>query len=526
MRWLSRFTTVAIVAVLLAGVAVLIWRARPATVGGSFQTSALFRDALGLPIGSKVVIAGVTVGAIERLTVEGSQARVAMRLRADTVLCDDAWATKKAVSALGDNYIELSPGAAEPSHPSGCAPPHRRLRSGEAVPRVIEAGSTERVLRGIQNAMPRIDQGMASAEAFVAEGRQWISGPFAEQLAAIDRDLAAGRYTDPLRELDDGATRLDAWTAELELDLADITPTINDRLDDAAADTAAFRDDLRTSRGDVTEAAAAARAHIDEVDPYLDDAADAVATLSNPKHERAGTLSRLIHDPELADDITETTEGIAAFTGSTDRLRTTLGFRTELHVLARQPRFYVTAEIAARADSFYLVELEKGYTGDVPEPSLVDETGSPTWDRRTRIRERIRFTAQWGHRFGPVALRAGIKESMFGVGVDAAFGDGRLTLSTDVIESSFSRVPRVKLAAAFALYRTLYVVGGVEDALTEGQTLPIMPWPDGEDVPVQFRELHHGRDFFLGLNLTFTDQDVNRTLLLYGGLIGAILGRG
>ena len=54
----------------------------------------------------------------------------------------------------------------------------------------------------------------------------------------------------------------------------------------------------------------------------------------------------------------------------------------------------------------------------------------------------------------------------------------------------------------------------------------MLPWPASEDVPIQFQELHYGRDFFLGLNLTFNDHDVNRTLLLYGGLIGAILGRG
>jgi hypothetical protein len=167
--------------------------------------------------------------------------------------------------------------------------------------------------------------------------------------------------------------------------------------------------------------------------------------------------------------------------------------------------------------------MEKGHWGDVPEPILDDLAGQPQWTRRSTIREHLRFTAQWGKRFGPLSLRAGVKESMFGVGVDAAFGDGRLKLSADVMESSYAKTPRVKLAAAFAVYRTLYILGGIDDALVAGANLPIEPWPADADVPIQFQELHYGRDFFLGLSLNFTDTDMDRLLFVYGGLLGALI---
>lgn len=525
MRWLSRLTTAGIFAAVIGGLVLLVWRARPHKVGGEFRTSALFRDALGLPIGSKVVIAGVIVGEIERLTVEGGQARIGMRLRDGTVLCDDAWATKKAVSALGDFYIELSPGDADPSSPTGCLPPRRRLRSGEPVPRVLEAASTDRVLRGIQNAMPRVDNALARADELIDEGRETINGPVQEGLADIDRHLASGRYTDPLRELDDGATRLDELTARIETEVAEIAPTANARMDQAAADIAATRDRLRATRGDLVEGLATARTRMDDADPYFAQAADVFHDIAHPDRERPGRLATLIHDPALADDVTSISEGVAGFTGSLDKLKTTMGFRIELNILAAEPRYYVTAQVAANADTFYLIELEKGHWGDVPEPSLTAD-GVPTWTRRTLIAERLRFTAQWGHRFGPLSLRAGIKDSMFGVGIDAALGNGHLKLSADVMESSFDRVPRLKMAAALAVYRTLYIVGGVDDALVAGGDLPIAPWPASAGEPIQFQELHYGRDFFVGLNLSFTDHDVNRMLLVYGGLIGAILGRG
>ncbi len=521
MRWLSRLTTFAIIGV-IAGAVMLgaVRLARPPAARGGFVTYALFRDAAGLPVGSRVVIAGVNVGRIERLTIDGNQARVTMRLATDVVLCDDAWATKKATSALGDNYVELSPGESDPAAAGGCAPPRRRLRSGEPVPRVVEAASTERVLRGIQNAMPRLDEGMASAEAFMDEGREWVAGPFAARIAQLDRDLSDDAIGGPLRDAVQTADRLDRWTADLATDVAGLAPTTNRRLDDFANDIASVTGDLREARTDVTDGLGEARARIDEVDPFLEDTADDLLALADPGRERPGTLHRLIHDPELADDLADTTESIASFTNSISKFKNVIGFRMEVNVVARQPRYYVSVEIAARPDQFYLVELEKGHWGDVPEPAISDETGDATWTRRAIIREKLRLTAQWGKRFGTVAVRAGIKDSMFGAGIDATLMGGQLKLSGDVMESSFDRTPRVKLAAAMAVYRTLYVVGGIDDALVAGATLPIAP---SADEPIQFTELHYGRDVFLGLHLNFTDTDMERLLYVYGGLLGALL---
>src|SRR4051812_28133815 len=114
--------------------------------------------------------------------------------------------------------------------------------------------------------------------------------------------------------------------------------------------------------------------------------------------------------------------------------------------------------------------------------------------RKVAIVEHARFTVQWGQRFGRFAARAGIKESMFGAGVDAAFGDGRLRFSLDAMESSFSRTPRIKLAAALEVFRSIYILGGIDDALAPGHSLPILP---ADEVPKQFQTLRYGRDYQL-----------------------------
>jgi hypothetical protein len=135
------------------------------------------------------------------------------------------------------------------------------------------------------------------------------------------------------------------------------------------------------------------------------------------------------------------------------------------------------------------------------------------------IRERARFTVQWGQRFGRFAMRAGIKESMFGVGVDAAFGNGRLRFSLDAMESSFARTPRIKMAAALEVFRSVYVLGGIDDALAPGGELSIS---DADDVPQQFQTLRYGRDYQLGFDFRFTDRDVGALLRLYGAFLAGL----
>ncbi len=524
MRWLSRLVTVGIIAALAGVIVIAVVRvARPPQVEGGFRSYVLFRDASGLPVGSRVVIAGVSVGQIDKLTIEGNLARVDLRLADEVVIWDDAWATKKASSALGDNYVEISPGGPDPDDPTVSNRTRRRLRSGEQIPRVVEATTTDQVMRSIERSLPRLDDSTAAADAFLEEGREWVSGDFGTRMVDLDRRLAAGAIATPLQRLARQTARFDEWTANSAATVAEAAPRIGRRLRSLPGEVDAVTADLRTARADVGEALGTARARVDEVDPYLDDANELLADLGGaPSNGRQGTLARMINDPSIAETIDDTTVALEGSTGTLDRLKTTLGFRVELNFISRQPRFYVTAELAARNDQFYLVEAEKGPTGDNPQVSLTEIPDSTEFARTTFIPERLRFTAQWGRRFGRFALRLGIKESNFGAGGDFLVGRGRLKLSVDAMESSFSHPPRIKLTAALAVFRSLYILGGIDDVLTRGDYLPVQPWAN-ETHPTQFEEARYGRDYYLGFELRIHDNDINRLLMIYGGLIATML---
>lgn len=518
MSGIARFTTVAIVVGLAGGAVVLATRAaRPQHQGQHFRTYAYFRDAAGLPVGASVKIAGIVVGEIDSLAIENGQARLGMRLRDDVVLWDDAWVTKKATSALADNYVEISPGGPDPEVPQSVT--HRRLRSGEPIARVVEAATTDRVLRGLEHAIPRGDEELRRLDDFTEESRQWVAGPLSERLARLDRDIASGKLSDPLHAAADASARFDDTLARAAADVHRAVPALDARLDGLVGDSARARDRIRSSRAELADGLADLRRDLDQADEVAARAKDFLGELAEPDRERQGTLARLIDDPSTGDELVDVTTELRQSAADLDRLKAVIGLRAEWNLLAAVPRFYVTAEITARRGQFYNIEIEKGPWGDRPDITITQDPVTGAFDRTVSIHERARFTVQWGQRFGRFAVRGGIKESMFGVGVDAAFGDGRLKLSLDAMESSFARTPRLKLAAALEVFRSIYVLGGIDDALIAGEDLDIGP---ADQVPKQFQRLRYGRDYQLGFDFRFTDRDVSALLRLYGSFLAAL----
>jgi len=467
----------------------------------------------------------VEVGEIERLEIQNGLARVSMRLVDNVVLWDDAWAVKRARSLLGDGYVEILPGGppdGSDTFSDGAA--HHRLASGEPIPHVVEGASTERVLRIVANSLPRVDSAVASANERLLDARRWVTGPFTQGWEGVDRWLATIGISSAVESASGGAEALAAWaerTAVATANAADqadpVLTKITDQLDDAAAA-------LLRARTDIHDTLAGARNRMDDLDSYL---ARAGATIDEyaggVPTERQGTLARLITSDDLGQQIDETTAGVEEFTRGLTRAISFLGLRTEYNVLSGLPRLYVVAEIATRNDRFFLIEAEKGGLGRLPITSLSDELGQDTWTLRSQIDEGIRFSLQWGKRLGPARFRLGIKESAFGVGTDLELLNDRLRLSVDLFESQLSRIPKLKLAASLEIFRYVYVVAGIDDALNRGRYLPIAPWPPANDVPLALERVHFGRDYFIGGMVNITDADLATMLRVYGAVLVASL---
>lgn len=513
MRWVSRLVTIGVVAAVLGGFALLIWSGVPdAQIGERFVTYTKFRDASRLAVGSPVVIAGVRIGDITKLSIEGQFARVDMRLQDDVEIPADSFVTKRADSLFGDSYLEIIPSGDE------SAP---LLRSGEPLRHVQEGNSTDAVLRSIARAMPKIDSALELVHEFMINGRQWVQGPLDNRLQDAAQWLTEGHIESPLSRAYQALGRLEDGTEAAAEAVASARPDVDARL-------RGFDDGVRSARTSIADVQTGivdglrdAREGMDRIDPTVQQLAEVMTAIDRGEGEDwRGTLGTLVNDPELADSLEDGSEAVREGVAGFNRFKAWLGGRLELGMYSRSFRFYATAELRSRNDKFYLIELERSALGGAQTDSLSEVANTDDYIRRQEIRDELRFTAQFGKQFGFLQVRGGVKDSTFGIGADALFLDGRLRFSADVF-GSFFRTPRVKLAGALAVFRSIYVLAGVDDALNEPGSLNIVT--GNTDVPNWFNEMHYGRDYFVGAALQFDDQDLSTLLRLYGALLVGLL---
>jgi phospholipid/cholesterol/gamma-HCH transport system substrate-binding protein len=511
MRWLSRLVSIGVVLVVLTIAALLIrTRVPDVRVGQDFATYAKFRDGSRLAVASPVMIAGVRIGDVTKISIEGRFARIDMRLRDDVQIPVDSFITRRADSPFADSYLEIVPGTAD-----------RLLRSGEPIAHVQEGTSTDSVLRAIATALPKADNALDTIHDLVIDSRKWVQGPMDERLVAANDWLAEGHIEPPLTATERALERLESATARGADALAGAAPGVMGSLKrfDEAITTA--RRGMADGRTTLLEAMRNTREGLDAIDPTVAQMAEIITAIDRGEtNDWRGTLGRLINEPTLHDTLEDTTASLEEATHGFNRFKSWLGARVEYGVFARAARVYATAELRGRNDRFYLLELSKSELGGVPDDNLSDAAGTTSYTRTQQIRDRFRFTAQFGKQLRFLQLRGGLKDSTFGFGGDALLAEGRLRLSADLF-GSFQRTPRLKLAASFSVLRSIFVVAGIEDALNAPGYLPVVT--GNTPVPLDFSEVRYGRDYFVGAALRFDDADLSMLLRVYGALLIGLL---
>jgi phospholipid/cholesterol/gamma-HCH transport system substrate-binding protein len=488
---------------------------------------AQLRDASGMPVGSRVVVAGLPVGEITSLTIDGRYARVKFKVRRDVPMWSSAVVFKKATSLLGDNYLEIDPGTAETTDPSGNVIANDRLVDGDQIVRVVEATSPDQLLRRIEQSLPQVDDVLVSVRSLSEDMRRVVNGPIASVASKVDAlvDREGKTVSDILERADRSMARIEAITADIRAltgSADDRVLKILDNLEQASAEAKAL---VATAKDEVAQTGDKLRAKLDLVDQVVAN----TESITRKIDQDEGTLGRLVNDPTIADNVEDITTDARGFLGTLFGLQSYVGLRSEYNVAAGLARHYVSIELHTRPDKFYLIELERGPRGDYPDTTIELDPTTPegmdgTWVRRAVIADKMRFTFQFAKRFGWLTLRYGIKESTGGVGADVEgrWWDHRLRLSADIFDATFDRYPRIKLAAALELFRGIYVIGGVDELVNSPDTLRIDT--GATDVPAQFDEFHFGRDYFVGGLIRFNDRDLAALLAVGGSALGGLGG--
>jgi phospholipid/cholesterol/gamma-HCH transport system substrate-binding protein len=454
---------------------------------GGYRVYALFEDAQGLIPQSRVVIAGIPVGTIQRIRLSGERARIDIRINADVPLYRDATISMKAASLLGEKVLVISPGSVrEP-----------RIPDQGRIMTVVQSVGTDEVLQNVNE---------------IAENVKAITHQLRRSFGT---DEAGDRLQSSLRNLSDAletinvtiqtnAPVINRTLANVEAVTADARPRLASILENVDQATTTVNEILNNNRPDVERGIAEVDdtiASIHRASEQLETVLADVRQVTDRTARGEGTIGRLTSDDALIDEVEGVAEGLNDVLGGIGRLRTIVELRTEYNFLANTAKTYFSLRLQPREGRYFMVQLIDDPRGSERyvqtlvrrSPAPAGEPGEYQETRITRSRD-LRFSIMLAKRVSFATFRFGILESTGGLGLDIHLFRDRFELATEVFAISEQQFPRLRARLAVEVVRRFWMIAGIDDALNAN------------------------RDFFLGLQLRFDDEDLKGILPFVGGL--------
>jgi len=452
--------------------------------GDGYTVYAVFDDVSGLLAKSRVQVAGINVGQIESIRLEGERARVTMRV--SVPLYQDAAVLKKQASMLGDYYLALVPGSRPPV-----------LKDGDPIPNVIADAGVGAIFNELQAITEDIravtgsirsvvgnedgERMLRSVAENLAETTQAIRDSIARNEAAVDRSMSnIERITSDLTRITGpGGRRVNQILAETQQIVHQINELVGER------------------KGDVGESVTEFRQAVQRLNENMDDLQATMAhvrSISRKVDEGQGTLGQLVNDGELHREVTGLVTDAGDFVSSVTGLQTIVGLRSEYSLLGNSMKHYVSLRLQPKADKYYLLEViddPRGLTSVTQRTRRSSDPGaSPVVQEEVvETTDSLKVSLQLAKRYHFLTGRFGIIEGSGGVGGDVSLLDDNLEFRMDLFDFGLDLNPRLKLMASYQFFSHLYLAAGVDDALNG-----------------------LGRDYFIGGAIRFTDEDLKALL--------------
>lgn len=440
------------------------------------RVDALFDSIEGLDDQAAVRVAGVRVGRVDGIRLDGTRARVTLLLETDVALTQGAEAAIANLGLLGDKYVQLEPGpAGAPPLPAGAVLPGRAPVSldkalakleqiGDSVGGFLSGGAGGGNLGGLVDSIQKTADEL---RAVIAENRRAFGGT----VANFERFSAS---------LADDLPRL---TAQIEKVLAQVDAVM-------AENRANLHDSV---------------ANIKELTGRVQQSVDNLNEITGKIARGEGTIGKLVNSDEAH---TELMSALGSVEKGVTALGDTLGRVNKLKLEAGLGAWYLTdtaeaqsnfrLDLAPRGDEsphyyrFDLVSTPRGRTFEktdtvtVTRPDGTVETTTTT--RLTEDTKRNSYSALVGFPFAERrgTLWAGIIENSGGVEVQYGLVPQKVWLSLEAFD--FSREldlePHLRLTATWFPWRNLYLRAGYDDPLVDRFKSPFvgagLRWSDDD----------------------------------------------
>ena len=208
-----------------------------------------------------------------------------------------------------------------------------------------------------------------------------------------------------------------------------------------------------------------------------------------------GTIGRLTKDETLINEVESVVEDVGDFVGGISRVQTVVGLRTDYNFLANTIKSYVELRLQPSEDKYYLIELVNDPRGKTSFEQIDVDTTNPNLPPHYREithhddqRLPLLVPVRQAHRARSPAASASRSRRAASASIctcsTIASSSGRTSSA-----SARSSRPAGASRSAYEFIRKLWLLGGVDDILNSDR-----------------------RDYFVGLQLRFTDQDLKTIL--------------
>jgi phospholipid/cholesterol/gamma-HCH transport system substrate-binding protein len=455
------------------------------TGGNGYVVHAYIHDATGLAPRSRVTIAGIPVATLDSIKLEHGEARLDVKVKNDITLYDNATLGKKSTSLLGESVIVLTPGT----------PDHRKLHDGDEITIVVNETTPQDLMQEVKEIADSVKAvaGQLANSIGTEQGGQNIKlilQNLADATDALNRTIRENREV-----IRDTLRNVQAITANANPQIAQILDNVREVTKDVREMMAAANQTPAGQKGELRDTIE----RLDQSSKSLESTLAHADSIAGRIDRGEGTIGKLTKDEQLVNEVQGVAEGVNDYVQSITRLQTIVGLRADYNFLANTIKSYVELRLQPSEDKYYVIELVNDPRGLTTIQDQTTDTTNPNQPAHyrtitTTTTDSFRFSLQFAKRMGPFTGRFGIKESTGGIGMDIHLLQDRFEIVNDLFGFSEEVQPRYRVYISYEFLKNLWIYGGVDYVFDPNL-----------------------RDYFLGLQLRFNDQDLKTILPFSGG---------
>jgi phospholipid/cholesterol/gamma-HCH transport system substrate-binding protein len=399
-----------------------------------YELHARLIDAQGLKDGSGIELAGVRIGAVSRVYVDGTSAIADLSMDSRFSIPADSRVSVGSRGLLGDTIVKVHTGTST-----------TMLLDGDWI-------RADEPIASLQDIQAELGDIAGDVKAITGSLR-----------AMLDTEETVGRVSSILANVDEFTKQVTGITAQ------------------NGEQISAVIDNMRMLTEQLNEIATSLRPQLDsemqeiaEVTRTLNRGLRRVESIATRIDEGEGTLGKLVTDTALIDSITSTVNDIGDLVASVGKFQLEVYYRGEIHISPLRGERKISTKnligvrVKPRPDYWYVFEFVDDPLGSFSE-EIVFLNSTTNGVREVRRNDKLQVTLQFAKRFNNLVLRLGIKESSGGVGADVYLWNDRITLRLDIFDFTYASwpsdlgIPNVKFAIDFAPIPHVYLTAGLDN---------------------------------------------------------------